>query len=313
MKTILITGAGGYLGQETAKVFLESGHDVIGTGTGLERPETLPTEVRYETADIRDQGRLIEIFKSKSIDVVCHLAGQKKTSLCESDPESCFSINSGGTAALLEAMKEANVPHLIYASTWLVYDLLANDTSNLSEKSLVKPTTVYGQSKLMGEEMVRQYYDTGVLKQYHIMRYGNIVGLNSASDAGGNFLEFAINAVKSQKEVEIFGDDYNTEDGTTARDFVDVKDAALANLAALSHEGSGTYNIGAGQAVSLKQITKVVAKYYGKEVEVKISPRRGEEPGLIRLDISAAQEDLGWKPKQSLGDTIGRFFTGSKH
>lgn len=310
MKRILITGVGGYVGQETARLFLEEGYAVIGTGSATERPTALPREVEYEPADIRDHDRLTAILKRERIETVCHLAGQKRAGLCEDDPAGCFSVNVGGTAALLLAMREAGAPHLIYASTWLVYDLKENGIFYLDEGSAVGPVSVYGRSKLIGEEMIRQCHEKGALARYHIMRYGNIVGPGTAQGASSaSFLEYAVSAAKTGREVEIFGSDFDTKDGTVARDLIDVQDAAAANAAAAAHVGHGTYNIAGGRAVTLKHLLDLVADRSGRKLSIKIGPRRGAESASITLDVSAAKKDLAWRPIQDIAATIDRFFS----
>lgn len=304
MKKVLITGISGYLGGVTAERLLSAGHKVIGVGRDNECPAGLAEGVKYYSADVQHSGVIADILKKEKIDTVFHFAGIKEIAICQKEPEKCFYANTGATVAILSAMKEAGVPHLIYASTRDVY-CISSDDSVLDESSPIEPATVYGLSKLLSEKMIISCHNAGSLPRYHILRLGNVIGAGvSLKKPQGSFLDIAIRKIQADEEITLYGDDYKTVDGTAARDFIDVQDVADACIATLSHSGSGIYNIASGQATTLKKLTETLAQILNKTMKYKIESRRGNEPASVSLSIEKAEQDLGWSPKFSIKDTI---------
>lgn len=309
MKTICVTGINGYLGSATARKFIDLGCKVVGLGTSSDSSSSLSEEVIYEVADIRDTDRLAEIFEKYQIEVVYHFAAIKYVGLCEKDPDTCLSVNTEGTRSVVEAMGRVKVPKIIYASTYAVYEW-KGDVVNLSEESPTNPKTVYGQSKLKAEEVIKKAYQDKTISEYQILRYGNIIGNTEEAPLRTvqSFIDKLVVASKNDESVTLSGNTFATEDGTAARDFIDVRDVVSANILALASQESGVYNISSGSNTTLEQIINILEDLSGKPIEHSYAERSPEEPSVINIQNQKAVSSLKWKPQYSTQDTIKYLF-----
>lgn len=314
MATICITGVGGYLGQATALALIKDGNKVIGLGSNAERPESLCESVKYFAVDIRDRVLMANIFETESIDVVYHFAAIKYVGLCEKDPDTCFSVNTEGTRSVVEAMSYAQVPKIVYASTYAVYDWVG-DKVELNENSPTNPKTVYGQSKLQAEEIIQQAYKDKIISEYQIMRYGNIIGFTSEAPLSTpqSFIDKLVAASRTGESVTLSGNTFATVDGTVARDFIDVRDVVSVNSLIVHERESGIYNISSGSTTTLGQVINILENLSGKSITHSFTERSPGEPSVITISNQKAKELLKWKPEFSAQKTIEFLYKTSSY
>lgn len=310
MSSICITGIGGYLGLATAFKLLEEGYTVIGIGSSAKRPEMLPDSIVYAGIDICDAESLAAFFAEHRVQTVYHFAAIKYVGKCETDPDMCYAINTGGTQAVLNAMEKASVPHLVYASTYAVYDWVGEQVV-LTETSATKPATVYGNSKLQSEVAIKEAKNRGAISRYHILRYGNIVGAvpELPRYAPQNFIDKIMMATQTGESIAVNGDDYATSDGTVARDFIDIRDVADCNVRMLVHDESDTFNVSSGTATTLKQLIALCEEVSGKKLTVTVNSRNENEPASITMENGHLARAITFTPQYTLRDTVPLLLT----
>lgn len=305
LETICITGVNGFLGSATAAAFIEAGYHVLGIGTTPQPAATVPAAVTYQAVDINDTSRLIALLKEVRVDVVYHFAAIKYVGVCEAEPDLCRHVNYQGTISVLAAMAAAHVPHLVFSSTYAVYDLSAT-TVVLDELSPCRPSTVYGKSKRAAEEAIVAAAAAGEITTYQILRYGNVIGRTpSQFFAVESIVDRIVEAALTGTTITLYGDAHDTKDGSLARDFVAVSDVVRAHLAVVNNENSGIYNIAAGHAVTLREIISIVETVTGKKMVVEIQPTRAESDS-ITIKSDAAYHAFGWRAEALLSETIKR-------
>ncbi len=309
MKTICITGIGGYLGLATAFKLREAGYTVIGIGSKSERPKNLPSDVIYTVIDIRDEVALATFFRQHEVATIYHFAAIKFVGKCETEPELCYDINTKGTKMVLAAMRAANVPHIIYASTYAIYDW-TGDQLILTESTPTMPLTVYGKSKLKSEQAIKEAAEIGQIARYHILRYGNIVGAIAEihQHTPQSFLDKIVLATKTGDTIALNGEDYNTSDGSVARDFIDIRDVVSVNMMVLSRTESGIYNVSSGVATTLRQLIILSEKVSSNTITVTVNQKNGKEPSLITVDNTKVKNELGFQPRTNLEQTIAGIY-----
>jgi UDP-glucose 4-epimerase len=310
MKTICITGCNGYMGLALSKHLVDLGHSVIGIGTSKERNVDLDERVVYEVMDVRDTDKLTLVFKKYKIDLIYHLAGIKYVGKCESNPEECFAVNTGGTEAILAAMKEVGVPKIIFASTYAVYEW-EGDSVILTEESKTEPKTVYGQSKLKAEQAIMRAEKDGTIKQYQILRFGNIIGTTDelSLKVVASFIDKLVQTAKTGGEVTLSGSTYNTKDGTSARDYLDIKNVIDLMASQVESDVVGVFNVSSNQSVTLKEIVDILEKITGNKIAVSFQERNQNDPSVIKIDNTKIIKNTGWNPKMSMEDTLRLMIT----
>lgn len=307
MKKILVTGGAGYIGSACVKALIEEGNKVTvfdDFSTGQKDKISAGSEVIEGSlcnfSDISEACRLGEF------DAVMHFAAKKAVAESEANPSLYFANNVLGSFNLLRSMEEFKIPQIIFSSTAAVYAPIV-ESKKITESSLVAPISVYGVTKLMVEDMIKSYVRTGKISQFSILRYFNVAG-----DSGVNFQEnnpqnvFPIlaNKLKNDETFEIFGDDYDTKDGTCIRDYVHLEDLIDGHLLALHSADSGIFNLGTGTGYSVKELVDSFSKNSGKKIDVRISPRRAGDSVVVVADAALANHELGWYPKQTLDDMV---------
>jgi len=314
MKSVCITGVGGYLGLATAHSLLEKGYLVFGVDTFKERPFDLPKEVLYGSMDIRDTVSLTNFFEENSIEVIYHFAGIKYVGKCEQDPELCFSVNKDGTSSVLRAMEEVGVGKIIYSSTYAVYSW-GNDILSLTEESLLGPQTVYGKSKLEAERLIEEAYNKKNISEYCILRYGNIIGCSDSVPLRTvqSFIDKLVFSSRATESVVLNGSDFNTKDGTVARDFIDVRDVVKINLLALQDGVTGIYNISSGTATTLLEIIQIINSETGKDIRHSFTTRQEGDPSSIIVVNTKVQQAFNWQPDFPVAETIRQLITRAQY
>lgn len=314
---ILVTGGVGYIGSHTSVALLERGDDVIivdnlsnAHSNVLERIAQITGKVpTFYDYDVRDERALNQVFSTHAIDVVIHFAGFKAVGESVADPILYYRNNLESTLCLLKTMQEHEVRSLVFSSSATVYG--DPETLPIVETSPLRTTNPYGETKRMIERMLEDVAKTGGWNIVSL-RYFNPVGAHPSGRIGedpngipNNLLPYVTQvAVGKRERLRIFGNDYDTIDGTGVRDYIHVVDLADAHLAALDHIRDSSkyraYNIGTGQGVSVLQLVAAFQAASGKEIPYDIVARRPGDVGSCYADVTLAFTELGWEAKRSI-------------
>ena len=318
MKTILVTGGAGYIGSHTLIELINNNFDVVvvdnlvnSSRESLKRVEEITgVKIPFFEADVRNQKSLDEIFTTHEIDAVIHFAGLKAVGESVAKPLEYYDNNLTSTLVLLETMRNHNVKQLVFSSSATVYgtpsELPLRETSTVG----IGLTNPYGRTKYMIEQILQDYCTTDPTFQATILRYFNPIGAHASGLIGedpngipNNLLPYVAQvAVGKLQSVGVFGNDYDTPDGTGVRDYIHVVDLARGHVAALRHmqTGASVYNLGTGHGVSVLEIIKAFGKACGRDLPYEIKPRRAGDIAACYADCSKAEYELGWKAKLSI-------------
>ena len=307
--SFLVTGGAGYIGSHVVHAFAEAGLDaVVIDDLSSGHAEFVPDAPLIE-GSILDTELLRRTIVEYGVTGVVHLAGYKYAGVSVTRPLHTYDQNVTGTVSLLNAMAAEGVDKIVFSSSAAVFgtpdvDLVTEDTPN-------NPESPYGESKLIGEWLLRdQAKATGL--QHTSLRYFNVVGsaVDSLRDTSPhNLFPLVIDALESGKTPHINGADYDTPDGTCVRDYVHVGDVALSHVEAAKalEEGRAiepVYNLGSGEGVSVREIMDAFAKVTGNDFEPTIASRRPGDPARIVASGAKAARDLNWKMRNTLTDMV---------
>ncbi|MBT5073880.1 MAG: UDP-glucose 4-epimerase GalE [Kordiimonadaceae bacterium] len=321
MMNILVTGGCGYIGSHTVLALLEAGHKVTiidnlcnSSREVLERIKNITgiNELTFVEMDIRDADGLEIVFNHYKFDAVMHFAGLKSVGESTKKPLEYYDNNVGGTAILLNVMKHANVKTLVFSSSATVYgDPISVPISETAPTG--GTTNPYGTTKLMIEQMLSDLYASDQSWNIARLRYFNPVGAHESGligeDPGGipNNLMPYITQVASGKldELSVYGDDYDTADGSGVRDYIHVVDLAAGHLKALDKlEGLATYNLGTGKGYSVLDVIKAFEDVNDIKISYKIAPRREGDIASCYADPTLAESELGWKANKDINQMV---------
>ncbi|MGO1725701.1 UDP-glucose 4-epimerase GalE [Glutamicibacter sp. BW77] len=315
----LVTGGAGYIGSHVVRSLTRAGLEpVIVDSMSSGVRGFVPEEVPFYSVSVLQTEKLTEIMKRHEISGVIHLAGYKYAGESVKHPLLTFEQNVTGTAHLLEAMENARVQNMVFSSSAAVYG--TPDEDLVTEATGTLPESPYGQSKLIGEWLIRDQAVAHGLR-HTSLRYFNVVGSGSEElyDASPhNLFPLVFAALNAGKVPKIFGTDYNTADGTCVRDYVHVADLALAHVEAAKKLAAGeelepVYNLGSGDGVSVRQIMDAVARVTGEEFTALEEARRPGDPARIVADGKLAARDLGWQMRHSLDQMVDSAWRASAH
>jgi UDP-glucose 4-epimerase len=308
--TWLITGGAGYIGAHVVTAFEAAGLEtVVVDSLASGHADFVPGDVPLVLGDIRDTDLLRRAMRERRVEGVVHLAAFKYAGVSVDQPLHTYQQNVVGTASLLEAMEKEGAGALVFSSSSAVYGTPEVDV--VDESTPVRPESPYGESKLVGEWLVRdQARVTGL--RHTSLRYFNVVGsgVPSVMDTSPhNLFPLVLDALEAGRAPRIFGDDYPTADGTCVRDYVHVADIAASHVAAAVSLASGApldsvYNLGSGTGASVRQIMDAFAQVTGIEFEPEIAPRRPGDPAWIISSGETAARDLGWTMRYSLTQMV---------
>ncbi|MGA4841416.1 UDP-glucose 4-epimerase GalE [Streptomyces sp. G45] len=297
----LVTGGAGYVGSVVAQHLIEAGHEVAvldNLSTGFR--EGVPAGAAFIEGDIRDAAKWLD----RSYDGVLHFAAFSQVGESVAKPEKYWDNNVGGTMALLGAMRDAGVRKLVFSSTAATYGEPVS--TPIKETDPTAPTSPYGASKLAVDHMI-----TGEAAAHGLgavsLRYFNVAGAYGAygerHDPESHLIPLVLQVAQGKREaISVFGDDYDTPDGTCVRDYIHVADLADAHLRALDAATPGEHlicNLGNGNGFSVREVIETVRQVTGHPVPEVVAGRRGGDPAVLVASAATAHERLGWRPARA--------------
>ena len=314
---VLVTGGVGYIGSHTCVELLNAGHEVFvidnlsnGHEIALERVRNITNcELQFMNADIRDSNALDKIFNSFKPDAVIHFAGLKAVGESVANPLEYYDVNVGGSISLLAAMSKAECNTIVFSSSATVY----GDPQYLpyDEEHPTQPVNPYGRTKLMIENIIHDWTKVDLKRKGTALRYFNPVGAHESGLIGeepigipNNLMPYIAQVADGRREhLNIFGNDYDTTDGTGARDYIHVVDLALAHIGALNHSKLDKFeilNIGGGKSTTVLELIKSFEETSGVTIKFKYSPRRDGDLAAFWADSLKSSKKMSWKPERNI-------------
>ncbi len=318
---VLVTGGAGYIGSHTVLDLLEDGHDVIvvddlsnSSPIALERVAGLAGRgAELVVADVTDRTALAAAFEGRGIEAVIHFAGLKSVGESSERPLEYWRVNVGGTITLLEVMGEAGVFDLVFSSSATVYGR-PEHIPVTEDAPIGQVANPYGRTKLVIEQLLEDVQTADDRWSIARLRYFNPVGAHESgrigedpNDVPNNLMPFITQVgVRRQPYLRVFGNDYDTPDGTGVRDYIHVEDLAEGHLAALDkiHEDRDlhTWNLGTGHGTSVLQLVNAFERATDTEIPYEVVDRRPGDIDAVWADVSLAEEELGWRASRSVED-----------
>ena len=315
---ILTTGGAGFIGSHTCVELLNSGYDVVVVDNlcnskeeSIRRIEQITgKQVSFYKADLLDREALEHIFDCEPIDAVIHFAGLKAVGESVQKPLEYYHNNLTGTLVLCDVMRRHGVKRIVFSSSATVYG--SPKTVPITEDFPLSVTNPYGRTKLMIEEMLQDFAAADPEWNITLLRYFNPIGAHQSGLIGedpkgipNNLVPYVTQvAIGKLSEVHVFGDDYDTPDGTGVRDYIHVVDLAVGHVKAIEHAAKGhgvhIYNLGTGIGYSVLDIIRAFSKVVGKEIPYVIEKRGAEDIATCYADATGAREELGWTAQYDL-------------
>ncbi|WLR55443.1 UDP-glucose 4-epimerase GalE [Mesobacillus subterraneus] len=309
---VLVTGGAGYIGSHTVLELIKLGEKVV-VIDNLQNghKEALFNEAKFFEGDLRDSVFLDRVFAEK-IDTVVHFAADSLVGESMEDPLKYFDNNVGGAISLLKAMSKHKVKKMVFSSTAAVYG--EPDLMPIPETLQTNPTNPYGETKLVIEKML-QWSEWAYGIKHVVLRYFNVAGADLDGKLGEDhvpethLIPIVLQVALGKREkIMIFGDDYDTADGSCIRDYIHVTDLADAHILAIKRlrEGgtSSVYNLGNGNGFSVKEVIEISREITGKKIPAEVAPRREGDPASLVASSGKAADELGWKPKYTALNTM---------
>lgn len=303
----------GYIGSHAVAALLAKGQQVVvvdNLQTG--HKEAVLEGAVLEEGDLRDQDFLRQVFKTHQIEAVMHFAADSLVGESVTDPLKYYDNNVGGAIALLQVMNEFDVKHIVFSSTAATYG--EPKRVPIVETDETNPTNPYGETKLAIEKMLK-WSEQAYGIEYVVLRYFNVAGAHTEGLVGEDhqpethlipiILQVALG---KRDQIMIYGDDYETEDGTCIRDYIHVMDLVDAHILAVDRlragKGSATYNLGNGTGFSVKQVVDAVRNVTGHAIPAQVADRRAGDPAKLIASSEKALQELGWTPQYADLHTI---------
>jgi len=317
---VLVTGGAGYIGSHTCVELLNNGHDVIIVDNlSNSKPEVINRikeltgkDFKFYKADILNKKEIEQIFNENNIEAVIHFAGLKAVGESVELPLKYYYNNVTGTLVLCEVMQKHNVKKMVFSSSATVYG--KSKTVPITEDFPLSATNPYGRTKLMIEEILRDIYISDNDWSIALLRYFNPIGAHESGRIGedpngipNNLMPYITQvAIGKRERLNVFGDDYDTHDGTGVRDYIHVVDLAKGHLKALEKvmatKGVEAYNLGTGVGYSVLDVVRKFEKVTGKKIPYVITSRRPGDIDKCYADPTKAFKELGWKAEKTLED-----------
>lgn len=316
--SVLITGGAGYIGSHTCVEMLNAGYDVVvidnldnSSAKALDRVEKITGKsLKFYENDVRDKDALRKIFRESNIESVIHFAGLKAVGESVRKPIMYYSNNLESTLSLIEVMTEFGVKKIVFSSSATVYGVAK--TMPLVEGMPTGAINPYGRTKLFIEDILRDLYVADKDWCIALLRYFNPIGAHKSGTIGedpkgipNNLMPYISQvAVGKLEKLHVFGNDYNTVDGTGVRDYIHVVDLAIGHVKAIEwamkNKGCEEINLGTGNGTSVLQLRDAFVKASGVDIPYVIDPRRPGDPDEVYADASKAKKLLGWEAKHSV-------------
>lgn len=304
--TILVLGGAGYIGSHTVYELIDKGEDVVivdNLETGYK--EAVHQKARFYEGDIRNRSFIDSVFDREKIDAVIHFAANSLVGESMTNPLKYYDNNLGGTKVLLESMVAHKVDKIVFSSTAATYG--EPERVPILETDKTQPTNTYGETKL---SMERMFHWTGKAHglRYVSLRYFNACGAHKSGTIGeahnpeSHLIPLILQVPNGQREaISIYGDDYDTKDGTCVRDYIHVTDLAQAHILAVDYlmkgNESNIFNLGNGVGFTVKEVIEAARKVTGAPIKAILAPRRDGDPAVLIASSEKAQRVLGWKPE----------------
>ncbi len=303
-RRILVTGGAGYIGSHTVRLLLEQGHDVaVVDDLSKGYKHNVPGNRLYKL-NLTETNALAEVLKQTRSEAVIHFAAFIAVGESMREPGRYFENNVGGSLSLLNAMVRTGVRHLVFSSTAAVYGNPAS--SPIFETFPIQPVNPYGESKVMVETLLRWFDEIHRVTSV-TLRYFNASGADPEGRLGEehepetHLIPLILRAIETGQPITVFGDDYDTPDGTCIRDYVHVNDLAQAHILALEYllEGgaSDRFNVGTGTGHTVLEVIRAVEEATGKKVPYVVGPRREGDAAALVAASGKLKEKLGWQPR----------------
>jgi UDP-glucose 4-epimerase len=320
MARVLLTGGAGYIASHTAVALTERGHDVLLLDNFSNSERDVPDRLRRLTgrtftiieADIRDVPAVSAALAAFPVDAVIHFAALKAVGESEADPLLYYDMNIAGTIRLLQAMQANGIRRIVFSSSATVYG--QPDSSPILEDAPLRVQNIYGRTKLVMEDLIRDLARTGKLLGAANLRYFNPVGAHPSAMIGetptgvpNNLMPYVCQVATGERPyLNVFGNDYDTPDGTGVRDYIHVMDLAEAHAAALEHimenDVSLTVNLGTGIGISVLDLVHAFERATGRTIPVNIAPRRAGDVASYYANPALAERIFGWKATRDVND-----------
>ncbi|QIZ36712.1 UDP-glucose 4-epimerase GalE [Saccharopolyspora sp. ASAGF58] len=306
---LLVTGGAGYVGSVCAARLVEAGHEVVvvdDLSTG--HADAVPAGCKFVEADI---AMAASELLAEPFDGVLHFAAKSLVGESMQDPQKYWQGNVVTSLRLLDAMREHGTPRLVFSSTAATYG--EPEVTPITEDTATRPTNTYGATKLAIDHAITSYADAHGIGAVSL-RYFNVAGAHAAfgerHTVETHLIPIVLQVALGQREqVQIFGEDWPTTDGTCIRDYIHVTDLADAHLLALEGAAPGRhriYNLGNGTGFSVKQVIDTCRKVTGHPIPAKVAPRRAGDPATLVASSLRAREELGWTPRRADLEVIVR-------
>ncbi|WP_054860376.1 UDP-glucose 4-epimerase GalE [Gracilibacillus sp. JCM 18860] len=305
---ILVLGGAGYIGSHATYQLIDKGHQVV----VIDNLETghagaVHPDASFYNGDIRDIEFLREVFSHEKIDGVLHFAANSLVGESMEKPLKYFDNNVYGTQVLLQAMTEFQIKNIVFSSTAATYG--EPEQVPITENMPTLPTSTYGETKLTMEKMMK-WAEVAHDIRYVSLRYFNVAGARSTGEIGEDhrpethLIPIVLQVALGQREyISIFGEDYDTHDGSCVRDYIHVEDLIDAHILALNYLQDGgesnIFNLGSSQGFSVKEIIKTAREITGHEIPAKVAERRAGDPSTLIAGSEKAKQILGWSPSRT--------------
>lgn len=298
MKNILVTGGGGFIGRHLVRKMRDKAFNVV-VVDNLVNPNSIALQIpSFYKVDVRNKQALVDILKKEKIESCIHLAALISVADSVRDPSSTIDVNINGTASLLEACSECKVGNVVFASTGAVYG--EPKQFPIREEHVLDPLSPYGASKVAGEALAASYVNCGKMASAISLRFFNVYGEGQSAAYAGVITKFADTLSKKMPPV-IYGD------GLQTRDFVyvgDVANAIVHALEATDNNVSGAFNVATGRSITINDLAKIMIDIFGLDLETVYEDERKGDVKFAQVDISKAEESLGYASTVKLGDML---------
>lgn len=305
--SVLVLGGAGYIGSHTVDRLVDQGQDVVVVDSLVTgHRAAVNDKAKFYQGDLADQDFMRKVFtENPEIDAVIHFAAYSLVAESMKKPLKYFDNNTAGMIKLLEVMNEFDIKNIVFSSTAATYGI--PEKMPIMESDPQDPINPYGESKLMMEKIMR-WADEAYGTKFVALRYFNVAGAKPDGSIGEDhgpethLIPIVLQVAQGKRDkLQIFGDDYNTPDGTNVRDYVHPFDLADAHILAVDHlrkgNESNAFNLGSSTGFSNLEIVEAARKVTGKEIPAEIAPRRGGDPDSLIASSDKAREVLGWKPQ----------------